>query len=166
MLFTLKKGISSICNFLYKKGAWKNFLFVIAASLLFKANFKMFIMTGPSMNPSLSNFKMFLISDFEREVFGIRVERYDVVIFEDEHGDLVVKRIVGMPTEKVQIKQGRIYVNGKLKDFNYLKFNELSKHLTTGRFDLWHGEYFYVGDNRGLSSYGVVKENDIIGRIK
>ena len=75
------------------------------------------------MNPSLSNFKMFLISDFEREVFGIRVERYDVVIFEDEYGDLVVKRIVGMPTEKVQIKQGRIYVNGKLKDFNYLKFN-------------------------------------------
>ena len=71
-----------------------------------------------------------------------------------------------MPTEKVEIKQGRIYVNGKLKDFNYLKFNELSKHLTTGRFDLWHGEYFYVGDNRGLSSYGIVKENDIIGRIK
>ena len=166
MLFTLKKGISSISNFLYKKGAWRNFLFIIAASLLFKANFKMFIMTGPSMNPSLSNFKMFLISDFEREVFGIRVERYDVVIFEDESEDLVVKRIVGMPMEKIQIKEGRIYINEELKDYTNLKFSKLSKNLNTGEFNLGYGEYFYIGDNRALSSYGIVKENDIIGRIK
>ena len=98
--------------------------------------------------------------------------RYDVVIFksDDKNGNYYVKRVLGLPGEKVQIKNGRIYVNGKkTKAFSSQKI--LSAGLAADEITLKSKQYFVVGDNYNNSedsrsaSVGNIKRTNIIGKV-
>ena len=98
--------------------------------------------------------------------------RYDVVIFksDDKNGNYYVKRVIGLPGEKVQIKNGRIYVNGKkTKAFSSQKI--LSAGLAADEITLKSKQYFVVGDNYNNSedsrsaSVGNIKRTNIIGKV-
>ena len=98
--------------------------------------------------------------------------RYDVVIFKSDHknGNYYVKRVIGLPGEKVQIKNGRIYVNGKkTKAFSSQKI--LSAGLAADEITLKSKQYFVVGDNYNNSedsrsaSVGNIKRTNIIGKV-
>ena len=74
--------------------------------------------------------------------------RYDVIVFksDDKNGNYYVKRVIGLPGEKVQIKNGRIYVNGK-KTKAYSNQKILSAGLAADEITLKSKQYFVVGDN-------------------
>lgn len=101
-------------------------------------------------------------------------KRGDVVVFqapnvEDEE---YIKRIIGLPGEKVSVNNGSVFVNGKKLEESYLD----SSLVTSGGLFLKSGEeitvpqdkYFVLGDNRPFSSdsrsWGFVPKENITGR--
>lgn len=102
-------------------------------------------------------------------------ERFDIIVFpykkeEDKEEVYYIKRIIGLPGEKVQISNGFIYINGKLLDESYGKDNELilNPGLAEMEIQLANDEYFVLGDNRNASSdsreIGNIKREIIVGR--
>ena len=82
-------------------------------------------------------------------------------------------RIVGLPGEKVQIKNGKIYIDGERTEY---PFNEESiQDAGIGRDEIFldDDEYFMMCDNYNNSRYdsrssniGIINKKQIIGRVK
>jgi len=103
-------------------------------------------------------------------------KRGDIVVFrspEDRKKDFI-KRLVGIGGEKVEIKFGDIYINGKLitdpviKNIYYYNrgtYGEVNKSITVPI-----GYYFVLGDNSGSSSdsrfWGFVPQEDVVGKAE
>jgi len=83
-------------------------------------------------------------------------KRGDVIILTDDRGDLAIKRIIGLPGEKVTIFLGFVYVNGQRLTEPYLLKNTYTfkLDLRDGRPGVWKlgdNQYFVLGDNRQQS---------------
>jgi len=99
----------------------------------------------------------------------------DVVIFEapkNEDYDYI-KRIVGMPGDKIMIKKGKVYINNQLFDeMGYLDSNTYTRtgsYLSEGQEIIVASDsYFVIGDNRDHSSdsreWGFVPLENIVGK--
>ena len=95
-----------------------------------------------------------------------------VAIRDQEHNDYVVKRIIGVPSDTVQMKRYFAYVNHHKLTEDYLP--EDVKRTGDGAFEpavvIPRGHYFVLGDNRPVSedsrSYGPVARANILGVIK
>jgi signal peptidase I len=97
------------------------------------------------------------------------VERGDVVVFRYP-GDPTknyIKRIVGVPGDRVEIFQGAVLVNGKRLAEPYVPA-EFRDERSMGEVVVPRGEYFVLGDHRNLSSdsrdFGVVERQAICGK--
>ena len=80
---------------------------------------------------------------------------------------LLLKRIIGLPGEKIEIKQGVVLVNGQPLDEPYLKLHRAPWDYTSE--PLQADEYFVVGDNRSMDRddhyFGKVKRERILGKV-
>jgi len=126
---------------------------------------------GQSMQPVLENGETAL---YDRAAFHLRdPERYDVIVFKSADGAEHIKRIIGMPGETVQIKNGTVEINGKnLETDNRNALNTVSiPGLAETPVELGSDEYFVLGDNRDSSedsrfeSIGNVKKSSIEGKV-
>jgi signal peptidase I len=99
--------------------------------------------------------------------------RGDIVVFKapeqaqtDDIKDLV-KRIVGLPGDTIQGKDGRVYINGKPLSEPYLPEGTHSRDF--GPDKVPPDSYFMLGDNRQASKdstyFGPIKRDDLIGRV-
>lgn len=99
-------------------------------------------------------------------------ERYDIIVFRQKGtGEELVKRIIGLPSETVQIKNGRFYINDEeIDDIEGLDPPE-DAGIAALPVKLSVGEYFVVGDNRKESidsryeEVGTVTSTRIAGRV-
>ena len=91
-------------------------------------------------------------------LFGFRLaytfsdpERGDIIIFKypDNEKENYIKRIIGMPGDKVEIKKGVVYINGEELEEDYLKEKPLE--LDFGPYEVPEDSYFVLGDNRNGS---------------
>jgi signal peptidase I, bacterial type len=127
---------------------------------------------GDSMQPNFPNGE-YLLTD--KVTYRLREpKRGDVVVFEapGANGEEFIKRIIGLPGEQVNLKDGYVYINGKRLNEAYLKS---TLKTTEGNF-LSEGEvvivpadnYIVFGDNRVASSdsraWGFVAKKKITGR--
>ena len=99
-------------------------------------------------------------------------ERGDVIIFEypDDGDKLLIKRVIGLPGETIQIKGDTIYINGKAIKENYGKDPMTESGIAEKPLKLANDEFFVLGDNREISDdsryedVGPVKRKNIAGR--
>lgn len=77
------------------------------------------------------------------------LERGDIVVFESkELNETLIKRLIGLPGDKIDIKNGVVSVNGEVLKEDYVKNND----KFTGSFEVPQGKYFFLGDNRAVSN--------------
>lgn len=79
-------------------------------------------------------------------------ERYDVIIFKypDDESQLFIKRIIGLPGETVEIRDGHIYINGSSEPLEDVETKEYMVG-NYGPYTVPEGCYFVMGDNRNDS---------------
>lgn len=104
--------------------------------------FKVYIPSG-SMIPTLN------VGD---QLFATRIYNYDnikrgdILVFKsDELNDTLIKRVIGLPGDKVVIENGVVSVNGKVLKEDYVKNVDTT---FDGTYDVPEGKYFFLGDNR------------------
>lgn len=119
---------------------------------------------GPSMEPALYNGDILLLKKF-----GNKLERFDVVVLKYQNEKLV-KRIIGLPGEKVAYIDSKLYINGKVVEEPFLTETTDNFSLRELGIDqIPQGYYFVVGDNRDDSldsrHLGLMKKEDIEGEV-
>lgn len=127
---------------------------------------------GNSMETELYSGQEILIN---RMIYTVSSpKRGDVVAFQpngNENSHFYIKRVVGLPGESLEIKDGYLYIDGKryIEDESFDKMADagiLENELTLGK-----EEYFVLGDNRNFSedsrsgNVGVVKQSYMIGKV-
>ncbi len=107
-------------------------------------------------------------------------ERGDIVVFHPPSGgNVLIKRVVGMPGDELSLEGGRLYVNGEPRDELYVRqeggapeptepfANGLAWGLTAP-YVVPEGSYFMMGDNRTNSAdsrdFGPVARNQLVGQ--
>jgi signal peptidase I len=115
---------------------------------------------GDSMRPTYYNGTRHYVNKLA--YWSEKPSRGDVVTVRIRDGEVFIKRIVGLPGERVEVKDGRIAINGHLLHERY-----------TGTVIPWKMEpvqlgsndYFVIGDNRAESLHGAVPADRIIGKV-
>ena len=122
---------------------------------------------GTSMAPLLSDQERIFINKFVYRFEAI--QRGDVVVFwyPLDHSKSFIKRVVGLPGESVEIRQGAVYVNGQIVPEPYVppQYEDLSDF---GPVRVPKDNYFVMGDHRISSNdsrvFGAVASHFIYGR--
>ena len=129
------------------------------------------VVHGSSMEPPLQDGDNLITDKITYRL--IEPKRFDIVVFpyKENTSKLLIKRIIGMPGEKVQIKNGKVYINDtELKDDVYGNALMVDEGIVGDPVVLAADEYFVLGDNRNHSqdsrfaSVGNIHRDDIIGR--
>ena len=129
------------------------------------------VVVGHSMEPTLSDNDNLIVDKISYRFRD--PERFDIVVFpfEYEKDTYYIKRIIGLPGERVRIDElGNIYINDELLEENYGAEVIENPGLAFEEITLAEDEYFVLGDNRNNSSdsrspaVGNVKRDRIIGR--
>lgn len=129
------------------------------------------IVLGNSMESTLKEKDEVIINKFAYLLS--KPKRFDVIVFKQtnkEHSYLNIKRIIGLPGETVQIKEGLVYINGEALKEEVNVENISNSGLAEETIQLQQNEYFVLGDNRNYSedsrfaNIGNVVKDDIIGK--
>ena len=121
-----------------------------------------FVVIGESMNPTYNNVDYLLIDKLSN-----KFDRSDIIVAHNpkEQNQFMIKRIIGLPNEKVEIKNGDIFINGKILSEDYI-INKTNENIA-GTLD--SNQYFVLSDNRdedlNSRSFDPISENDIEGKV-
>lgn len=122
---------------------------------------------GTSMQPQLSDQDRIFVNRF---IYRFKeIDRGDVVVFwyPLDRSKSFIKRIIGVPGDRVEILKGRVYINGKPIDEPYLK-HEFQDLQSFGEIVVPQEKYFVMGDHRNSSndsrSWGFVEKSLIYGK--
>ena len=159
----------------YYQNSWKKslgiyvtfFLLTIIFSLVITIPIRSFlveplIMRGNSMSPTLIEGDYLLVEKFDHNY-----QRGDVVAFySNSKKGILIRRIVGLSEEKIEIANGNILIDNEILDelkyYNGRVLGDVSLKLNTD-------EYFVIGDNRetdlDLPVFDLINKKDIIGKV-
>ena len=135
------KGKNSIKNFIYEWGIPIISAFIIAFLINKFVLFKVLI-PSESMVPTLN------VGDrlFVTRIYNLdRLERGDIIVFySEELQEDLIKRLIGLPGDKIEIENGVVSVNGEVLQEDYIG----AQDNYNGVYEVPEGKYFFLGDNR------------------
>ena len=126
-----------------------------------------FYVGSESMVPTLEVWDRVLINKLAYELD--EPERGDIVLFRSPEGgeDPLIKRVVGLPGDTIEIRRDRLLVNGELQKEPYVNDEYRKLQDSYGPQKVPKGHVFVMGDNRGNSRdsrfFGPVPEKNLIG---
>ena len=134
---------------------------VVFALLLRLFIFEFVIISGDSMLPTLHSQEMIVVT----KAFYTPA-RGDIIVFHTDMEKNLVKRVIALPGEKLEIKDGVIFVNDQALDTAYQYQGEDDNYPAA---IVPEGSYFVMGDNRpnSLDSriIGTIERNQILGKM-
>ena len=146
-------------------------LLTIAAAIIMVSFFGFRVsVIGPSMSPTLENGEKVLVNRFVYKLFDPK--QNDLIVFQpngNEKSHYYVKRVIALPGDTVQIKDGKVYVNGELLAESVETEKIENAMMAENEIVVGEDEYFVLGDNRNNSedsryaSIGNVKKDHITG---
>lgn len=119
---------------------------------------------GSSMEETLHNKDQLIIEKVS--YYFHEPERFDVIVFPYSDSVNYIKRIIGLPGERVKIQDGQIYINGSVLEESYGKEKIQDPGVAAKEIQLGTDEYFVLGDNRNASSDSRKEEVGMIKRDK
>lgn len=129
--------------------------------------------SGPSMEETLHNGDNLIVDKIS---YRFREpERFDIIVFPYQYAEdtFYIKRIIGMPGETIQIKDGHVYINDVLLEediYGKEAIEDTKRGIADEPVVLGEDEYFVMGDNRNHSSdsrdpsVGVLDRSQLVGR--
>lgn len=154
---------------------------LLAAALAFVFRsylFASYIVEGESMEPTLYDGNMMMVN---KVVYDLsEVDRFDVIVFHANKRTDYVKRVIGLPGDKITYKNDKLYVNGKYIEEDFLDAfkkvsdekpytNDFTLKGTTGKSTVPKGKLFVMGDNRDNSldsrKFGFVSMDKLVGKV-
>ena len=166
----------------------------IAIALPIRAfGFELVRVDGESMDNTLANGEIMFVTKYDyastwlsfpwqddeskekatRITTGGNPQRFDVVICRyPGRGDTnFVKRVVGLPGDTIEIRDGYLYINGDRYEEPYISDEYRSGRLNTfGPYTVPAGEYFVMGDHRNNSNdsryVGAISRDMIVGHVR
>lgn len=121
------------------------------------------IVDGESMDNTLADGQIVILNKITYRFNDIN--RFDIVVLNNsEDNDKIIKRIIGLPNEKIKYSDNKLYINDELIENDYNFEGTTDFEYTTGDY-----EYFVLGDNRKVSKdsriLGNFKRKDIVGKV-
>jgi signal peptidase I len=152
---------------------------VVIALVIKTFLFQAFYIPSPSMEPTLRVGDRVLVNKLSYHAHDIH--RGDIIVFRrppnaPEGGDQVddlIKRVVALPGETVEVRDGKVYINGKPLDESYLPAGTFTPAFEESSgcspsCTIPPGHVFVLGDNRGNSSasnrFGAIDDSLVVGR--
>ena len=132
------------------------------------------IVRGDSMYSTLEDGEVLFLSKITYRLSDIK--RFDIVVVKDLDNDLIIKRVIGLPGDKIEYKEGNLYINDKIikedytdyimEDFNVDSICEITNLECNGIIP--NDMYLVLGDNRKISAdsrvKGLIKKEQILGK--
>lgn len=124
---------------------------------------------GPSMVPTLNDGDIVLLNKFQYRLF--KVKRNQVIALNYKQTKYMVKRVIGLPGEKIEYKDNILYINDTPYKEPFLK-DSVTKDFSIkdlGYETIPENMYLVLGDNRENSmdgrDFGLIKKDDILGKV-
>jgi len=135
--------------------------------------FQPFFVKGMSMEPNFEDGEYLIVDEITPRIDSY--QRGEVIVFKfpQNPSQYYIKRIIGLPGETLELRDGEIVIKNKenkdgfiLDESKYLSADFGSQDL---KITLKEDEYFVMGDNRGASAdsrrWGALPEKYIVGRV-
>ena len=139
-----------------------SFLAVFLAAFIRIFFFDTYIVTNKSMEPTFLEGDQILL--LKRNFIFNGIKNFDVIVF-NRNGSNLVKRVIGIEGDKVEIKDGGLYLNDKLIEHEYYIFS----NKDNGLYIIGENQYFVLGDNIKVSEdsryFGLIDKDDIMGQV-
>lgn len=144
-------------------------LSVVIAIILIVFIYQPVKVEGTSMMPSLTDQERIFINKFAYRWGLENIQRGDMVVFwfPLDPTKSYIKRVIGLPGDIVEIRNGTVYVNGNSLDEDYVP-PEYKDHQTLAPVTVDPGRYYVLGDHRSSSNdsraWGTVERRFIYGK--
>jgi signal peptidase I len=140
--------------------------------------FSNYIVEGESMKPTLQDGNKLVVNKIGYQIGELK--RFDVIVFHANKKEDFVKRIIGLPGDKVEYRNDQLYINDKKMDEPYLDIyrKQVPGGRITGDFTLEEltgeekvppGKLFVLGDNRLGSwdsrQFGFISIDQVVGKV-
>ncbi len=138
-------------------------LSVVCALLVLRTRFCLALTWGCSMQPTLRTGDLMIV---ERVVYRSDPPTRGDLVIVSHRNQVLVKRVVGLPGEELEVRHGVVYVNGvNIQDD---AIDEVSP-LNIGKGVLLDGKFAVLGDNRSLPVeqvvFAIVTQDELVGRV-
>lgn len=124
---------------------------------------------GTSMMPALSDQERIFINKFTYRLGLENIAAGDTVVFlyPGDRTKSYIKRVIGVPGDEVEVREGQVFRNGKLLEEAYVP-EEFRDRISAPLIRVPKGQYYVMGDHRSASndsrSWGTVPANLIYGK--
>lgn len=143
-------------------------IFIVIFVIVYVASVQQIV--GSSMSPTFNNKDILILNKFHYRFFDIK--RFDIVSLEYEDTKYLIKRVIGLPGDKIEYKDNILYVNGEKIEEDFLSEDVVTNDFSLS--DLGYDEipedmYLVLGDNRSNSldsrDIGLITKKDILGKV-
>ncbi len=123
--------------------------FAVIILILFHTTFMLSLIPSSSMEHTIEKNNIVFSTRYDVEEEDI--ERFDILVFipPDDPDITYIKRVVGLPGETIEVKDGKVYTNGMELDDSFIK--EPQNQMGDGVYRVPENSYFFMGDNRNNS---------------
>lgn len=125
---------------------------------------------GSSMSPTFENKEILILNKIHYRFFNIK--RFDIVSLSYDDTKYLIKRVIGLPGDKIEYKDNILYVNDEAIEEKFLSDNVVTNDFNVS--DLGYevipdDMYLVLGDNREDSldsrDIGLITKKDILGKV-